>query len=179
VDNKSLASLYNQGVKIDWQGFDRGYVRNKLQLPTYPFQRQSYWLEKNEQVRALNSEKVLVSSATSQAKTKLDYYQIEWQKYLQSVAVNNFSDGKWIIFGDANNLGTEITRQLAAYNQDYLLVPDRGDISTENNINIDYYIAFKYSPLSQSSHWFKQFSRKVILIFKCLFIFIEIKCIFV
>ncbi|MGK7893141.1 MAG: beta-ketoacyl synthase N-terminal-like domain-containing protein, partial [Xenococcus sp. (in: cyanobacteria)] len=33
---KSLASLYNQGIKINWHGFDRGYVRNKLQLPTYP-----------------------------------------------------------------------------------------------------------------------------------------------
>ncbi len=135
---KSLASLYGQGIKIDWQGFDRDYSRNKLQLPTYPFQRQSYWLEKNEQVRMNNSEKVLASSVVSQEKTQLDYYQIEWQELLNSTAVNNFSEGQWIIFSDANNLGTDIARQLEAKNQDYILLGDQGDISAENNINIDY-----------------------------------------
>lgn len=42
---KSLASLYVEGVKIDWQGFNQDYHRQKLALPTYPFQRQRYWLD--------------------------------------------------------------------------------------------------------------------------------------
>ncbi len=40
-----LSALYCAGVDIDWQGFDRGYSRSKLLLPTYPFQRRRYWLE--------------------------------------------------------------------------------------------------------------------------------------
>ena len=39
----SLGELYVQGVPIDWQGFDRGYPRQKVSLPTYPFQREVYW----------------------------------------------------------------------------------------------------------------------------------------
>ncbi|MEZ4732210.1 MAG: beta-ketoacyl synthase N-terminal-like domain-containing protein [Caldilineaceae bacterium] len=40
----SLGALYAQGVTIDWQGFDQDYPRQKVPLPTYPFQRQRYWL---------------------------------------------------------------------------------------------------------------------------------------
>ncbi|NEO92990.1 MAG: SDR family NAD(P)-dependent oxidoreductase, partial [Moorea sp. SIO3G5] len=41
----SLAQLYVRGVKVDWLGFDRNYVRSKVVLPTYPFQRQRYWID--------------------------------------------------------------------------------------------------------------------------------------
>ena len=44
----SLGQLYVQGVKVDWVGFDREYAREKVALPTYPFQRQRYWVENSE-----------------------------------------------------------------------------------------------------------------------------------
>ncbi|MCV3213932.1 acyltransferase domain-containing protein [Plectonema radiosum NIES-515] len=44
---QSLAELYVRGVKVDWLGFDRDYARKKVVLPTYPFQRQRYWIETN------------------------------------------------------------------------------------------------------------------------------------
>ncbi|MDP5336970.1 MAG: SDR family NAD(P)-dependent oxidoreductase [Nodularia sp. (in: cyanobacteria)] len=40
----SLIKLYLQGVTINWSAFDQEYQRHHLVLPTYPFQRQSYWL---------------------------------------------------------------------------------------------------------------------------------------
>jgi acyl transferase domain-containing protein len=40
----SLAQLYAAGAAVDWSGFDRDYPRRKVALPTYPFQRQRYWL---------------------------------------------------------------------------------------------------------------------------------------
>jgi malonyl CoA-acyl carrier protein transacylase len=42
---QSLAELYVRGVKVDWLGFDRDYGRRRVVLPTYPFQRQRYWVE--------------------------------------------------------------------------------------------------------------------------------------
>lgn len=42
---QSLGELYVRGVTVDWSGFDRDYPRHRLQLPTYPFQRQRYWVE--------------------------------------------------------------------------------------------------------------------------------------
>jgi len=41
----SLAELYVKGIDIDWIGFDRNYNRHRQVLPTYPFQRQSYWID--------------------------------------------------------------------------------------------------------------------------------------
>jgi acyl transferase domain-containing protein/acyl carrier protein/predicted O-methyltransferase YrrM len=42
---ETVAMLYRRGVAIDWSGFDRDYRRTVVSLPTYPFQRQRYWLE--------------------------------------------------------------------------------------------------------------------------------------
>ena len=39
----SLGKLYGMGAKINWRQFDQGYDRQRLPLPTYPFQRQPYW----------------------------------------------------------------------------------------------------------------------------------------
>ncbi|MBD2773048.1 type I polyketide synthase [Iningainema tapete] len=41
----SLGQLYVRGVSLNWVGFDQDYSRRRLQLPTYPFQRQRYWIE--------------------------------------------------------------------------------------------------------------------------------------
>jgi acyl transferase domain-containing protein len=40
---ESLRTLYLSGAGVDWRGFDQGYARNRVSLPTYPFQRQRYW----------------------------------------------------------------------------------------------------------------------------------------
>ena len=42
---ESLAKLYVRGIAVDWSNFDRDYERRKVELPTYAFQRQRYWLE--------------------------------------------------------------------------------------------------------------------------------------
>jgi NADPH:quinone reductase-like Zn-dependent oxidoreductase/acyl carrier protein len=42
---ESLAALYVRGAEVDWEGFDKPYDRRKVSLPTYPFQRQRYWIE--------------------------------------------------------------------------------------------------------------------------------------
>jgi malonyl CoA-acyl carrier protein transacylase len=44
---QSLGELYVRAMPIDWSGFDKDYPRSRLQLPTYPFQRQRYWIEKS------------------------------------------------------------------------------------------------------------------------------------
>ena len=54
-----LEKLYLRGVPVDWSGFDRHDPRRRLQLPTYPFQRQRYWTEtaevKYHKTRALSN----------------------------------------------------------------------------------------------------------------------------
>jgi len=42
---QSLGALYVRGVSVDWLGFDKDYSRRRVILPTYPFQRQRYWVK--------------------------------------------------------------------------------------------------------------------------------------
>ena len=41
----SLAALYARGASIDWEAFDNDYRRHRVELPTYPFQRQTFWID--------------------------------------------------------------------------------------------------------------------------------------
>lgn len=50
---ESLSQLYLRGVGIDWTGFDRPYARHRLPLPTYPFQKQRFWVESVEPTRSV------------------------------------------------------------------------------------------------------------------------------
>ena len=40
----SLGSLWAAGVAVDWQAFHRSDPIRRVSLPTYPFERQSYWV---------------------------------------------------------------------------------------------------------------------------------------
>jgi acyl transferase domain-containing protein/acyl carrier protein len=57
---ESLGALYGQGVPIDWRAFDQPYPRRKVSLPTYPFQRQRYWINSAQKRRASETLRPLV-----------------------------------------------------------------------------------------------------------------------
>ena len=42
---ESLQRLYIGGADVDWNGFDRGYRRHRIALPTYPFRRGRHWMD--------------------------------------------------------------------------------------------------------------------------------------
>jgi acyl transferase domain-containing protein len=44
----TLQTLYVRGWNVDWSGFDRDYLRHRVALPTYPFQRKRCWLDSSE-----------------------------------------------------------------------------------------------------------------------------------
>jgi len=52
---QSLGELYVRGASINWVGFDQDYQRRRVALPTYPFQRQRYWLEPAAHPKKLTS----------------------------------------------------------------------------------------------------------------------------
>jgi myxalamid-type polyketide synthase MxaB len=45
---QSVVELYGRGIPVDWTGFDQGYSRHTVRLPTYPFQRQRFWWDNAE-----------------------------------------------------------------------------------------------------------------------------------
>ena len=56
---ESLAALYVRGAAVDWQAFDAGYARRKVDLPLYPFQRERFWVDVAAPGRSLEEEHAL------------------------------------------------------------------------------------------------------------------------
>ncbi|MFP6613718.1 MAG: beta-ketoacyl synthase N-terminal-like domain-containing protein [Pirellulales bacterium] len=77
---ESLAELYTHGAHVDWLSFDRPYARQKVDLPTYPFQRQSYWFTTDP--GTASTERVGQASLGNSAPDQsLDdwLFEIQWQ----------------------------------------------------------------------------------------------------
>ncbi|OYD97946.1 polyketide synthase [Nostoc sp. 'Peltigera membranacea cyanobiont' 210A] len=62
----SLGRLWLFGVKVDWSGFYANEQRHHIPLPTYPFERQRYWIEAQKQ--ALHSQGFVEVAAVSETK---------------------------------------------------------------------------------------------------------------
>jgi acyl transferase domain-containing protein/acyl-CoA synthetase (AMP-forming)/AMP-acid ligase II/acyl carrier protein len=68
---QSVSTLYTHGYHLDWSGFDGDIQRRKLALPTYPFERQRYWLETEKTEARLPAEPsvITVPGATQEAES--------------------------------------------------------------------------------------------------------------
>ncbi len=47
-----LQAQYHRGAAIDWRGFERRYPGRKISLPTYPFERERFWVEPERGARS-------------------------------------------------------------------------------------------------------------------------------
>ncbi|MEO1297773.1 MAG: alpha/beta fold hydrolase, partial [Cyanobacteria bacterium J06636_16] len=104
----SLGTLYEAGFAIDWEAFDQPYGYHRRQgLPTYPFQRQRYWVDVPE--------RVALSRSTPIAQPTPDcLYEITWQALpqLSPTASSAVSADSWLIFRDAQGIGPALVKQL-------------------------------------------------------------------
>ncbi|MGB6169812.1 MAG: SDR family NAD(P)-dependent oxidoreductase [Geitlerinemataceae cyanobacterium] len=121
----SLAELYVQGIPVDWQGFDGDYSRVRENLPTYPFQRQRYWLEapqwyrsgkfdrsydtnpKNQNGKSTQIER----SQTAEKSLENCLYEVEWQLQSRQKA-GALSPKHWLILADRQGVGEALAQRL-------------------------------------------------------------------
>lgn len=126
----SLAELYVQGIAIDWVGFDGDYERYREPLPTYPFNRQRYWVEAPDWYRNGVLPQHNGNSKQSDRKT-LDtdnaLYQINWKRdlkfHLDSVNGNDGKkEGNWLIFADKQGIGEQLALRIRSQGESCTLV---------------------------------------------------------
>jgi acyl transferase domain-containing protein/acyl carrier protein len=115
---ESLRSLYVQGVSIDWAGFDRDYVRNKVTAPLYPFQRQSYWRSVS---RPASSAPPVPSLIQSELPPQADwFYQVNWEPIGAGAPTSTSNHTRsikstptsWIVFCGAHRAGPAVVEAL-------------------------------------------------------------------
>nr|WP_255524802.1 type I polyketide synthase [Nodosilinea sp. FACHB-13] len=103
----TLGHLYQMGLAIDWANFDRPYQRQWLSLPTYPFQRQRYWIDLALPDRAAAA--AVIDGAPEPVPSAA--YRLTWQP--QTIAAAPRADGdNWLIWGANDALWTNLSQAL-------------------------------------------------------------------
>jgi acyl transferase domain-containing protein/acyl carrier protein len=116
---RSVARLWVAGVDVDWDGYHARERRRRVTLPTYPFERQRYWIEVE---RNGHSPAALPAAQLKQLSKKPDvadwFYLPVWKETpLAESADSTAKKLNWLIFADEVGLGTQLAESLRALGQ--------------------------------------------------------------
>lgn len=118
----TLGQLWTVGVHINWEQFYGG-EHYRLPLPTYPFERQSYWIEPHKSLESFTSR----PSLQKQANPTHWFYLPSWKRStLPQLPLNLPPTGScWLVFLDPDGWGLQILQGLEAIGQDVIAIkPD-------------------------------------------------------
>ncbi len=106
----ALSRLWTAGAPFDPEALFAGERRHRVRLPTYPFERQRYWIDPPKGGAALQQ-----ATAGAQAGTQEDLADWFWApvwKQLPLAAPPSTAEGRWLIFLDGGGLGERIAARL-------------------------------------------------------------------
>ncbi|MBW4563380.1 MAG: SDR family NAD(P)-dependent oxidoreductase [Mojavia pulchra JT2-VF2] len=131
----TLGRLWLAGVEIDWSEFYTGEQRYRVPLPTYPFERQRYWIEPQAVSGMDWAQTEAANSLTKQSDIADWFYIPSWQR--SPIPVQNTDGTKegscWLVFLDECGLGDRIVNQLKLASQDVITVSIGKYFSSEGN----------------------------------------------
>ncbi len=108
----ALGRLWLSGASIDWSAFHAGEDLHKVPMPTYPFERQRFWVEpKAGQAAPLNGDNL---SLVKRKDLQTWFYQPSWQR-APWPAVEARPDGQpetYLIFRETGGIGQAIAAHL-------------------------------------------------------------------
>ncbi len=125
-----VAQLYVRGFPIDWAGFDTGYVRRKVALPTYPFQRRRYRIDEHEGIERRGERDTVVASP---AVPQHWLHEVAWRPVpgLQPDSAPDHTQQRstWLILADRSGVGARVAELLEKRGERPVLVspPDLPD----------------------------------------------------
>ncbi|MCW5623128.1 MAG: acyltransferase domain-containing protein [Burkholderiales bacterium] len=106
----ALARLWQAGATIDWVAYQQGRSRRRVPLPTYPFERQQYWIPR--QTGASPQSVVTTDDDTGNAKDPSDWFHLPtWRGAPLIAPMGSANDACWLIFADAE-LHAQLQRRL-------------------------------------------------------------------
>ncbi len=103
----ALAQVWIAGKKIDWKGFHGHERRQRLPLPTYPFERERFWIEPGRRV-----ESTALSSETAKEVREIKFFSASWKRSDLDKKTATERTGPWLIFEDSQGLGASIGSML-------------------------------------------------------------------
>ncbi|HZF08187.1 MAG TPA: amino acid adenylation domain-containing protein [Thermoanaerobaculia bacterium] len=144
---RTLGELWLAGVEIDWAGFHAGERRRRVPLPTYPFERQRYWVEPD--APAAISERGKRRRSAGDERGVADWFWAPlWRQALPSAngLPDAAAEGSWLLLADGNGLGERLAARLRERGREVVvaqageefLETDRGDFVLRPGAAADY-----------------------------------------
>ena len=100
--------MWAAGKKIDWKGYHAHERRRRLPIPTYPFERERFWIEPGRKV-----ESVVTSSAEPAKEVReIGFFSPSWKRADLIQKERGQNVGPWLIFEDSQGLGARIAQLL-------------------------------------------------------------------
>ncbi|MDZ7967876.1 MAG: SDR family NAD(P)-dependent oxidoreductase [Nostoc sp. DedSLP03] len=105
----TLGRLWLAGVKVDWSGFYvPAFYRNRIPLPTYPFERQRYWVDANPEANL-----AMPSPQPLQKKPDIaDWFYIPCWKRSAHIVAKSAQKLNYLVFIDTAGVGLQVVKQL-------------------------------------------------------------------
>ncbi|MFN6461418.1 MAG: SDR family NAD(P)-dependent oxidoreductase [Nostoc sp. DedVER02] len=147
---QTLGRLWLFGVDIDWSGFYAHEQRHRLPLPTYPFERQRYWIEPQKQQDSNGLHLPTPASPSKKPDIANWFYIPFWKPSLHPVQLEyqELASPKscTLVFLDECGLGINLVKQLEG--RSHVITVKKGDkftvvnesqytINPENNRDYD------------------------------------------
>lgn len=106
----TLAKLWLAGVDIDAEHLYAGEARRRIALPTYPFERQRFWLEPLKLAAAAPAQPAALHKRADLA----DWFYLPfWKPTLAPAApASGAAPIRWLVFADQLGLSAELARHL-------------------------------------------------------------------
>lgn len=117
----TLGQLWLRGVSCKWKRYYKGETRQRIPLPTYPFERQRYWIDPPKN-GAMSTFGLSRNPDPSQW-----FYVPSWKKLSSLPLKPIFRGQSWLIFLDEVGLGAALAEQLMVAGQTVITVALQGD----------------------------------------------------
>ena len=162
----SLGRLWLNGVNIEWSALYQSKKPKRIALPTYPFERQRYWFERQERQEQQEQVSKITESLTKQPDIGNWFYTPSWRRTNKLLLTNpSLSEQKnWLIFVDNVGLGEEIAKQLEASNQivSKIILGQQFEKLSENSYTLNLQRAGDYQSLIQDLVSLNRLPKKVV-----------------
>jgi acyl transferase domain-containing protein len=105
----AVGRLWVEGVPVDAEGFFAGQRRRRVPLPTYPFERQRYWIDPPADAGPLGSAR---PAAPAREPDLADWFYVPVWKQTAPVVAADPEPGSWLVFLDRQGLGAGLASRL-------------------------------------------------------------------
>jgi acyl transferase domain-containing protein len=122
VLQQALGQLWQAGVTIDWAAFHADERVRRVPLPTYPFERQRYWID-----RATGDAPALALSV--RARTPAESLYLPSWRASPPPEPEVEAGSRWLVFADSDGVADALSARLAAFGAETTMVR-KGDTWT-------------------------------------------------